>query len=106
LHLLTKEKTSEFPRSEVELSGIEWLPDCGMRFTLVLGDSRPARLTCTWINQLRMNLDFGKNSGKAMTWDINYVPQGKGWGIRMDFAHAGAIEFGCEEVRLEYISNR
>lgn len=104
--LLTKENLPEFPHSDVELSGIEWLPECGLRLTLVLGDSRAARLTCSWITQLRMDLDFGKNSGKAMTWDVDYTQQDTGWRVRMDFAHAGSIEFGCEEVRLEYIANR
>jgi hypothetical protein len=106
MDLLTKEKLPDFPHSDVELSGIEWLADCGMRLTLVLADTRIARLTCTWITQLRMNLDFGKNSGKAMTWDIDYLQQDNGWRIRMDFAHAGSIEFGCDEVRLEYITDR
>jgi hypothetical protein len=101
VHLLTKEKMSEFPHSDVQLSGIEWLPDCAMRFALVLGDNRAVRLTCTWITQLRMGLDFGKNSGKAMTWEINYVQQDSRWKIRMDFAHTGSIEFSCEEAKLE-----
>ena len=106
LHLLTKEKMSEFPHSDVQLSGIDWLPDCAMRFALVLGDNRAARLTFTWITQLRMDLDFGKNSGRALTWDIDYSQQDTGWRIRMDFAHAGSIEFGCDEVKLDYIPDR
>ena len=53
-----------------------------------------------------MNLDFGKNSGKAMTSDIDYTPKGSRWLVRMDFARAGTIELGCEEVRLEYASGR
>jgi hypothetical protein len=53
-----------------------------------------------------MSLDFGKNSGKAMTSDIDYTPQGSRWRIRMDFASSGTIDFGCEEARLEYASER
>ena len=47
-----------------------------------------------------MALDFGVNSGQAMTWDISYSPAGVGWHVLMDFGGAGSIEFGCHDGTL------
>ena len=84
MRTLSTESISQFPGSDAELSEIRWLPECGVRFSLLLGDGKMVHLTCTWITQLRMSLDFGKNSGKAMTSHIDYAPQGSHWQIRMD----------------------
>jgi hypothetical protein len=57
------------------------------------------------VTQLRMNLDFGSNSGKAMTQDIRYCQDSSRWEVMMDLGSQGAIAFGCEQVRLEYVSS-
>jgi hypothetical protein len=96
----------ELPRSDVELSGIEWLPNCGLRLSLILPDQQIVQLICSWIAQLRINLDFGRNSGKTLTWDIEYTKRAESWHVLMDFADEGVIEFDCNEIRLQDSSNR
>jgi hypothetical protein len=103
MRLMTNEQISEFPHCDVELAGIEWLPDCGLRLTVALPDRRTVWLECSWISQLRLNMDFGRNSGRAMTWDIDYLKQVTGWHICMDFPGIGSIEFDCQEIHLENI---
>jgi hypothetical protein len=100
--LLTQDAIPQFPHCDVQLSGIEWLPDCALRLNLLLPDNRTGWLACAWIRELRIDLDFGKNSGMEMTLDITYSQQGAKWHVLMNFAGAGSIEFGCDEVRLAY----
>ena len=101
MRLLTNKQISEFPHSDVELTGIEWLPDCGLRLTVVLTDHHTVWLVCNWISRLQVNMDFGQNSGGAMTWDIDYLKQAAGWHICMDFASVGSIDFDCQEIHLD-----
>ena len=106
MHALAKDEVLKLPRGDVQLASINWLSDMSLAFTLLLSDTRQARLVCTFAHHVRIGLEFEERTGGyPLSWDITYseLPDG-GWHVLMDFAHTGSVEFDCAELRYEHVT--
>src|SRR5260221_291120 len=79
--------------SDMLLRGLAWANDGRDVVLAVQFASIPAGLscasallTCTWVSDLRVDLNLARTGGMPMTWDVSFAQTNGRWTLEFDFA--------------------
>ena len=88
---------------DVGINGIRWQGDRSnnILFDLSVGYWR-GELTCTWVSDLKVALDYGEYGGVIPAFDCEIARiENGGWSVIFDLSPVGSVILNCHDLQLD-----
>ena len=97
---------TRLPWDDVSFMGMTWTEE-GRDLEIAIsgpGADDSGTLHCSYVHDLRIDLDFRDFSGRALSWHVDFEPvRAGGWTVTFDFGGTppGALAFRCRDLAYE-----